>query len=130
MSVQKLIIADRDPTLVENLAEHFRRRGVEVKTAYDALTVLKLVHRDVPDAFVLGVDMPCDNGLSVCELLSDERRFAFLPTILLTEHADAWLTHQCHDLQAYYAAKGPELARRLETLLEEAATHVPATMSN
>lgn len=128
MSVRKLIIADRNPAVVESLAEHFRCRGIEVKTAYDAVTVLKLVHNDTPDAFVLGIDMPCDNGLSVCELLSDERRFSYLPTILLAEHADDWLTHQCHDLQAYYAAKGPELAWRLEALLEEAATHVPAVL--
>ena len=118
MSIEKLIIADRDPTLVESLADHFRRCGVEVKTAYDAHTVLKLVHLDAPDAFVLGINMPCDNGISVCELLSAERRFAYLPTVLLTDHADDWLAHQCHDLQAYYAAKGPELARRVETLLE------------
>lgn len=130
MSVRKLIIADRDPALVEALAEHFRRQGIDVKTAYDALTVLKLVHRDAPDAFVLGIQMPCDNGLSVCELLSDQRRFADLPTVLLTDHADDWLTHQCHDLQAYYAAKGPELARRIETLLEEAASHVPAIIGD
>ena len=40
MIVKKLIIADPNAALVEPLADHFRARGVEVKTAYDALTVL------------------------------------------------------------------------------------------
>jgi DNA-binding response OmpR family regulator len=128
MNLQKLIIADHDAVLVENLAGYFRQRGVEVKTAYDAKTVLKLVHHETPDAFVIGITMPCNNGTTVCELLSDERRFAFLPAVLLTDHADDWLTHQCHALQAYYAAKGPELARRIETLLEEASSHVPVSV--
>jgi CheY-like chemotaxis protein len=120
MHVKNLIIADGDATLVENLSSHFRARGVEVKTAYDALTVLKLVHLDAPDAFCLGINMQCANGVCVCELLSDEGRFADLPAVLLTDSADDWLTHDCHDLHAFYAAKGPELARRVETLLEEA----------
>lgn len=127
MLVRKLVIADTDASLVENLAAHFRARGVEVKTAYDGLTVLKLLHLEAPDAVCLGAELHCDNGLSVCELLSDERRFNDLPIMLLTEHADDWLSHDCRDLQAYYAAKGPELARRVATLIEEAWSHEPAT---
>ena len=128
MHVKKLIIADGDPSLVENLAGYFRACGVEVKTAYDALTVLKLVHLDAPDAFCLGINMQCRNGVCVCELLSDERRFSFLPAVLLTDSADDWLLHDCHDLHAFYAAKGPELARRVETLLEEASSPIPLAL--
>jgi DNA-binding response OmpR family regulator len=125
MVVRKLVIADGDATLVENLAAYFRARGVEVKTAYDALTVLKLVHLDAPHAFCLGSGLQCDNGINVCELLSSERRWMQLPCVLLTDHADDWLTHDCRDLQAYYAVKGPELARRVESLLDEARLREP-----
>jgi CheY-like chemotaxis protein len=82
---------------------------------------LKLVHCESPDAFCLDINMTCDNGVCVCELLSDEHRFSHVPAVLLTDHADDWLLHDCHDLRAYYTAKGPELARRVESLLEEAS---------
>jgi DNA-binding response OmpR family regulator len=121
MVVRKLIIADPNAGRVEELAGYFRARGVDVKTAYDVLTLIKLVHRDPPDAFCMNADMACDNGVGVCEFLSAERRFSHLPVVLLTDHADDRLTHDCRDLRAYYTTKGPELARRVETLLEEAS---------
>lgn len=127
MFVRNLIIADPNALRAEELAEHFRARGVTVKTAYNALTVLKLVHLDPPDAFCIDINMTCDNGVCVCELLSDRRQFSQLPAVLLTDQADDWLTHDCHDLRAYYTPKGPELARRVELLLEEAS--VPTAMA-
>jgi len=129
MMVDKLIIADNDVAFVESLAEYYRVRGVEVKTAYDAITVLKLVHLSEPDAMCLGVNMQCANGVSVCEMLAAERRFSYLPIVLLTDRADDWLAHDCHDLQAYYVAKGPELARRTELLLDEVSSHAPLVVA-
>ena len=57
MHLTKLIIADRDIQLVERLATFFRARGAEVKTAYDAGLVLKLMHLETPDALVLGINL-------------------------------------------------------------------------
>lgn len=121
----KILIADADATLVESLATHFRTRGCDVKTAYDALTILKLVHLDTPDAFVLGVDLRCHNGICVCELLSDERRFYYIPAVLLTEQPDDWLKHDCHDLRATYVAKGEGLAKRVDQALSVVAPCAP-----
>ncbi|MBA4016828.1 MAG: hypothetical protein C0483_06550 [Pirellula sp.] len=125
MNPQKLLIADADVKLVETLATHFRSRGFEVKTAYDALTILKLVHLDTPDAFVLDINLQCRNGICVCELLSDERRFSFIPAILLTETAQDALKHDCHGLRATYVAKGTMLPTRVEQALSKVASREP-----
>lgn len=129
MESKSLIIADGDVALVERLANYFRGRGFTVKTAYDALTVLKLVHMETPDAFVLGINMPCNNGICVCEQLSAERRFGFMPAVLLTDRPEDAATHNCHDLRAYYVAKtsGPvqDLAARIADVLDEVSSHVP-----
>lgn len=122
MTLGKILIADSDIALVESLAEHFRRQGVQVKTAYDALTALNLAHRDVPDLLCLGINLRCDNGVCVCELISSERRFAFLPAVLLTDRADDWLTHDCHSLRAFYTPKGGDLAARVERLARDAVS--------
>ncbi|MCE9605105.1 MAG: response regulator [Planctomycetia bacterium] len=126
MDQQNLIIADSDVALVELLAHHFRGRGYAVTTAYDAHTVLKLVHLQTPDAFVLGIEMKCDNGLCVCELLSSERRFSYLPAVLLTAQHEDRYKHDCHGLCAVYATKGEGLARRVETALAQIESHEPA----
>lgn len=125
MNPQKLLIADADAKLVETLAAHFRSRGFEVKTAYDALTILKLVHLDTPDAFVLDINLQCHNGICVCELLSDERRFSFIPAILLTQNAEDARKHDCHDLRATYVAKGASLVTRVEQALSKVVSREP-----
>ncbi|MBL9084932.1 MAG: response regulator [Planctomycetales bacterium] len=125
MNAQRILIADSDVELVEGLADYFRARGYEVKTAYDAHTILKLVHLEAPEAFVLGIDLKCRNGICVCELLSDERRFFYIPAILLTEQSDDWLKHDCHDLRAAYVLKGDRLGERINDLLSELAPAAP-----
>jgi DNA-binding response OmpR family regulator len=129
MHLTKLIIADRDIQLVERLATYFRARGAEVKTAYDAGGVLKLVHLDTPDALCLGINLACTNGVCVCELLSAERRFSYLPAVLMTDRPEDRVTHDCRDLQAYYVAKGEALEARVETLLDEITSHAPLVIA-
>jgi DNA-binding response OmpR family regulator len=129
MHLTKLIIADRDIQLVERLATYFRARGAEVKTAYDAGLVLKLVHLETPDALVLGINLTCNNGVCVCELLSAERRFAFLPVVLMTDRSEDRATHDCRDLQAHYVAKGETLDGRVETLLDDVTSHAPLVIA-
>lgn len=123
MDKQKLIVADSDVALVELLARHFRGRGYEVFTAYDAITVLKLVHLQTPDAVCLGIEMRCDNGICVCELLSSERRFSYLPAVLITDTLEDRYKHDCHGLCATYVTKGDGLARRVETALAQIESH-------
>jgi DNA-binding response OmpR family regulator len=121
----KLIIADRDIQLVERLATYFRARGCEVKTAYDAGCVLKLVHLETPDALVLGINLTCNNGVYVCELLSAERRFSYLPVVLMTDQPEDRVTHNCRDLQAHFVSKGETLDGRVENLLDEITMQAP-----
>lgn len=123
MDKQKLIVADSDFALVELLARHFRARGYEVTTAYDAITVLKLVHLQTPDAMCLGIELKCNNGICVCELLSSERRFSYLPAVLMTASHDGRLKHDCHGLCASYVTKGEGLARRVEAALAQIESH-------
>jgi DNA-binding response OmpR family regulator len=130
MHLTKLIIADRDIPLVERLANYFRARGSEVKTAYDAGGVLKLVHLETPDALVLGINLTCNNGVCVCELLSAERRFSYLPVLLMTDRPEDRMTHDCRDLQAYYVSKGETLDGRVESLLDELTVQPPLVIAD
>ena len=125
MQSHKLIVADFDVELVENIASHFRKLGCEVKTAYDALTILKLAHLDTPDAFVLGADLKCDNGVCVCEFLASERMFSHFPTVLLVDDARDQYRHDCHGLRAFYVLKGERLPKRIENVLAAGATRLP-----
>ena len=125
MDKQKLIAADSDVALVDLLARHFRGRGYEVMTAYDAIEVLKLVHLQTPHAVILGIDLKCRNGICVCELLSSERRFSFLPAVLITATDEDRYKHDCHGLYATYVTNGEGLARRVDEALSVIESHEP-----
>ena len=114
-----ILIADDDRDLVEALAVRCRSLGLEVRTAHDARAALNVIFETRPDVACLDVNMPCGNGLSVCEMLASDARFLSLPVIMLTGNTDPDTVRRCHTLCAYYVPKGTELWSRIGPLLHE-----------
>ena len=119
MTAKRILIADDDKQLVEALTLRCRGLGLEVTTAYDALSTLTSVNHISPDLICVDVDMPAGNGLSVCDMLATDPNWSSIPAIVLTGKTDAATIRRCHEMCAYYVPKGTDVWERVGTLIHE-----------
>lgn len=114
-----VLIADDDADVVDLLARHCRKLGLQVVSADNAMTALSAAEHNVPDAVILDVDMPRGNGLSVCEMMADHETLRSIPIIILTASSSHETVRRCHQLCAYYVLKSPNVWPRIEPILRE-----------
>lgn len=119
MCQHRILIADDDREFVHVLAKRCESAAVQVMKAYDAVTTLTTVRNFPPDLVILDIEMPCGNGLSVCEMMASEPFWSKIPVIILTGRNDEETIRRCHELCAFYVPKGGEVWERVEPLLEE-----------
>ena len=114
-----ILIADDDRDVVELLTLRCSELGLKVDTANNAMTALGKAEEQLPDAVILDVDMPLGNGLSVCEMMASHEELQCIPVIVLTGKKNEEVVRRCHELNAYYVLKSPNLWSRIEPLLKE-----------
>ncbi len=84
-TVQKVLIVEDEPTLLETLEYNLTRQSYEVCTATDGPTALEVARRERPDAIVLDIMLPGLDGFEVCRIL---RREMNVPILMLTARTD------------------------------------------
>ncbi|MDI6780776.1 MAG: diguanylate cyclase [bacterium] len=82
--VQKILIADDSPTIVEMLKFALSSEGYEVVTACDGIDAIEMVYKEAPDLILLDILMPKMNGYQVCRLIKGDKDTASIPVIMLT----------------------------------------------
>lgn len=80
-----ILVCDDEADVREMLGEYLERRGFEVSLAVDAPTMRTAIEAHAPDAVVLDINMPGEDGLSALRRLRAE---GDLPVIMLTATAD------------------------------------------
>jgi DNA-binding response OmpR family regulator len=116
---KKVLIADDDRDLVAALSARCKALGLAVDVAHNAVDALNLINYAQPDLVCLDVNMPSGSGLSVCEMIQSEPRWADTPVIILTGRSDDKTIHRCHSMCAYYVQKCTDVWQRIEPLLVE-----------
>jgi len=84
----KILIAEDEPTLLENLQLMLQMEGYEVLTACDGAQAIDVATQHRPDLVISDVMMPKLNGYDVVKALRENEATALLPVILLTAKAD------------------------------------------
>jgi len=134
--VDKVLIVEDEPTLLETLEYNFARQGYEVITASDGVMAVERARQERPDLIVLDIMLPKMDGFEVCRTLRQEMN---VPILMLTARddeidkvvglevgADDYLTKpfSMRELQARVKA----LLRRVRLIHEEmAATAAPSS---
>lgn len=119
MKPKRIMIADDDAALSRALAIRCRELGVEVTVSPDGLHAYQAILQQPPDLLILDLNMPGASGLSMCEELAADVRFAPIPIILLTGQSDEATIERCKKLGAHYAWKGLDAWLTLKGMIRE-----------
>ena len=82
----RILLIDDEKIFVESLTKVLKKRGMEVRTAFDGPTALEIHSTEETDVIVLDLRMPGMDGLAVLNEI--RRRDTLTPVILLTGHID------------------------------------------
>ncbi len=81
----RVLLADDDALLRGLLRRHLEQDAIEVEEAADGADVLARLERlPPPDAIVLDVGMPGEDGLTILRLIRENDATADLPVVMLT----------------------------------------------
>lgn len=81
---RKALVVDDDKDLAYLLGEHLRRWGFEPTLMHEGKPVVAWVRRNKPAVVLLDIDLPDEDGFSVCETLKLDRETNLVPVIMVT----------------------------------------------
>jgi len=81
----RILIADDDAQVQQELCEHFKREGYQVYSACDGEEAIEAVRRLRPDMVTLEITLPKMDGLAVCREI---RRESNVPIIMISTKTD------------------------------------------
>ena len=82
--MQKILIVDDDPAMVEFLKSILSAEGYEAAEALDGVNAILQVKSFQPDLVLLDVNMPEINGNQVCRMLRERSRMEPLAIVMLS----------------------------------------------
>jgi DNA-binding response OmpR family regulator len=83
-----LLVADDDPDIRKIVATAARKQGMRVIEAEDGERALRLIREEMPDAIVLDVMMPKQDGRDVCRKVRTDEATRNIPIVMFTAKDD------------------------------------------
>jgi two-component system alkaline phosphatase synthesis response regulator PhoP len=80
----RILIVDDDPDIVESVTMVLQKKNHEVIQAYGGVEGLEKAKKEKPDAIILDVMMPDNDGYAVCKVLKADPAYQTIPILLLT----------------------------------------------
>ena len=114
-----VLIVDQDRDLVKQLASQIRTLGLNVVTANDTLTAVKIMDRGFPDLLVLDVETPAGNGKSLLTMLESIEESRGIPAIVLCQSPDLNNVPRVETACAYYVHKSLQSWNKIEIFIHE-----------
>ncbi len=120
-----MLVVDDEPSIVATVSEALRMHGFEVETARDGVEALETAERYQPDALVLDVMMPRENGYRVSRALKAQPE-GLVPKILLVTarrldgepgREETFLRYAMADDILYKPFRLSEVVKRMSALL-------------
>ena len=80
----RILVADDDAPVREMLRTLLEQQGYQVVQAKDGAEALERIHAELPDLVILDVNMPRQDGFTVCKTIRSAVDTMFIPVIMLT----------------------------------------------
>ncbi len=125
----KILVADNDPNIRDEIAEFLEPDGHEVIHARDGAEAIKLVAEHVPNVAIVDLRMPLVDGMGVLDKIKSRPETSGIPVIVLTEKGTPREKDTAIHLGALDYITKPWLPGELETRVNWAlrsSTSVPA----
>jgi len=126
--VATLLLADDSMTTQKVVSLTFADEGIEVLTAADGDTAVKLYHERQPDIVLADVNIPGLNGYEICEEIRKTSDLATTPVVLLVGSFEPFDANEAHRVGANdYLTKPFSSIRRLVATVLAFLDDQPAT---
>ena len=118
----RLMVVDDDPLVLAAVRSLLEPWGLQVTTLDDPRQLWDTLESAAPSLLILDIEMPHENGITLCQQVRDHEQWGGLPIMILTAHADAGMVNQVFAAGADdFVTKpivGPELVSRILHRLE------------
>lgn len=128
-SGRSILLVDRNAKLLKELADRCQAIGLDVLTAKDASSAVRLLEQHAPDLVCLDDQTPGDEGLSFCEMVVGSPDDVPCPVIVLLGRERPTAAMRSSEMCVYYLHKRPNLWRYLEPVIYELVDIQPAARS-
>jgi CheY-like chemotaxis protein len=115
---RKILIADHNQKLIDNIAFHLKQLGYSVVATNRGEDVIALCERERPNLIMLDNLLPNVDGLEVCWRLREIAHLAYVPIIILSNKTDVEIRINCLRCGADAFIHKPVYLRELVTLIE------------
>lgn len=118
----RVLVVDDDPHVLISLQKLLQPWGIKVSILDTPLRFLEVLEMTDPDLLILDVEMPCINGIELCQVVRNDPLWSGIPILFLTAHTDAETMQQVFMAGADDFVRkpvvGPELVTRILNRLE------------
>jgi diguanylate cyclase (GGDEF)-like protein len=122
-----LLAVDDDPAMLAAIRAVLEPEGLRIKTLSDPMRFWEELERVSPDMLMLDIDMPEVNGIELCRVVRNDRRWAALPVLFLTSRRDEETVRAVFasgaDDYLHKPVVREELVGRVRSRLERARLH-------
>jgi DNA-binding response OmpR family regulator len=101
LSVQKVMIADDNKSLLDILQSLLRMEGYEVQVSLNAKDICKMVCLNTPDLILLDIEMDGINGCEICKELKKGNSTSGIAIIMVSGNANLELQARSCGADAY-----------------------------
>ncbi len=85
---EKILVVDDDTVVRDEVADMLEEAGYKIIVSTDGNDSLAKVRDESPDLIVMDVEMPGMGGREACRIIKGNKRFGFIPIILVTARDD------------------------------------------
>ena len=82
----KVVAVDDDPQILSALPEILEPLGLQVISLSDPQRIWETLEQSDPSLLILDIEMPFLNGIDLCQMIRQDRRWSDLPILFLTAH--------------------------------------------
>lgn len=83
--MKKILFAENDLVLADLISKKLASEGLDVFNAFDGRQALQKLKEEIPDLFLIDIDIPILNGLEILSEKNNDQITAKIPTIMIID---------------------------------------------